>query len=290
MVEQLELYSLPLFGVLLIADFGLRWTGTARAYALNDSLCSVAMGLAYAAMSALVRTSALLALAAVHSIAPFRFALDAGAMTWVGAYLAVDLAFYWFHRTIHEVRIGWAAHVNHHSSQHYNYATALRQSVVEPILEPFFMAPVVLLGFHPIMVLTCLAANFIYQFWPHTEIVGALRPLGAILVTPSHHRVHHATNVQYLDKNYGGTFIVWDKLFGTFEPEVEQPTFGITHQLDTHNPVRATFHEWIAIAGDLSRAGTAREVLGYLLRPPGWSPNGPGQTSRERQARALGER
>ena len=286
MIEAIETYSLPFFAVLLVGDLTLRALGFARAYDLRDSLCSATMGAFYAVTSVLVRVPALLALSWLSTWALFSFGADDGPVVWIAAYVLVDFAFYWFHRTVHEVRLGWAAHVNHHSSQHYNYATALRQSFVEPFIEPFFLAPVVLLGFEPVLVVACLALNFVYQFWPHTELGGQLATMGRFLVTPSHHRVHHAANVQYLDKNYGGTLIVWDKLFGTFEPEREKPAFGITHNIGTHNPVRATLHEWISIARDLATSKNLREVGGYLFQPPGWAPEGPGQTSRERQRNA----
>jgi sterol desaturase/sphingolipid hydroxylase (fatty acid hydroxylase superfamily) len=243
------------------------------------------MGALYALVSSGVRGGVLIAFAALHEYAPFDIGTDDGPAAWLGAYLAVDFAFYWFHRTIHEVRIGWAAHVNHHSSRHYNYATAFRQSLFEPLIEPFFMAPLVLVGFEPLLVVTCLALNFVYQFWPHTELFAGGGPLGAVFVTPSHHRVHHAANVQYLDKNYGGTLIVWDRLFGTFEPELEPCRFGITRDIATHNPIKATFHEWSALVHDLMSSHDMGQVFGYALRPPGWSPTDASQTSRARQKR-----
>ncbi len=286
MVETIEQYSAPLFAVLLAADLALRSAGFAPAYSLRDSLCSVTMGVFYAVTSALVRAPALLLLFWLARFAPVQLGFDDGPLVWIAAYVAVDLAFYWYHRILHEVRLGWAAHVNHHSSRHFNYTTSLRQSFVEPFLEPLMLVPVVLVGFDPLLAVACLALNFVYQFWPHTELGGQLDSFGRIFVTPSHHRVHHAANVQYLDKNYGGTLIVWDKLFGTFEAEVEQPDFGITHNIETHNPLRATFHEWIAIARDLRRARNGREIMGFLLQPPGWDPSGSGQTSRERQRQA----
>jgi sterol desaturase/sphingolipid hydroxylase (fatty acid hydroxylase superfamily) len=286
-LDTIDSYALPIFFGLLAGDLILRSRGLARAYALPDSICSISMGVFYAVAAAAIRASVLTVFAALHRFAPFDFGLEDGPLTWVAAFVAVDFAFYCFHRTLHEVRVGWAAHVNHHSSTHYNYATAMRQSVFEPFIEPLFMAPLVLIGFDPVLVLACLAVNFAYQFWPHTELASGLEMMGRVLVTPSHHRVHHARNVQYLDKNYGGTLIIWDKLLGTFEPEREAPDYGITHNLTTHNPIRATFHEWIAIARDVAAAANLGARIGYLLRPPGWAPEGARETSRERQRRYL---
>jgi sterol desaturase/sphingolipid hydroxylase (fatty acid hydroxylase superfamily) len=288
-LDTIDSYAVTAFLVLLVVDIVVRSRGFARPYAPSDSLCSVTMGLFYAGSGTVIRATVLLAFGALHVRSPLHLGFDGGPVVWVAAFVGVDFAFYWFHRTLHEVRLGWAAHVNHHSSTHYNYATGLRQSVVEPFIEPLFMAPLVLIGFDPVLVLAALALNFVYQFWPHTEFIKGLDAMGTVFVTPSHHRVHHARNVEYLDKNYGGTFIVWDKLFGTFEPEREAPDYGITHNLTTHNPFRATFHEWAAIGRDLARAGSLSECAGYLLRPPGWTPDGSGQTSRERQRRYRAE-
>ncbi len=295
-LDTIDNLAVPAFFALLVVDVLVRRglsSPDVRPYDLADSLCSITMGLFYAGCGAAIRTSVLLGLGALHLRAPFQFSLGDGPAVWLAAFVGVDFAFYCFHRTLHEVRVGWAAHVNHHSSTHYNYATGLRQSVVEPLIEPIFMAPLVLLGFDPVLVLAALALNFAYQFWPHTEFGGRgglLGLAGKVLVTPSHHRVHHARNVPYLDKNYGGTFIVWDKLLGTFEAETEQPDYGITHNIETRNPVMATFHEWRAIVRDLRRADNLREMLGYLFRPPGWAPDGSGMTSRERQRRYRAER
>jgi sterol desaturase/sphingolipid hydroxylase (fatty acid hydroxylase superfamily) len=288
-LDTIDSYAVPAFFGLLAVDLLVRSRGAARAYSLPDSLCSITMGVFYAIVGAALRTSVLLVFTELHRFAPLQLGLDDGPAVWLAAFVAVDFAFYWFHRTLHEVRLGWAAHVNHHSSTHYNYATALRQSVFEPLFEPFFMAPLVLIGFEPLLVLAALALDFAYQFWPHTEFGKGLLTMGRWFVTPSHHRVHHARNVQYLDKNYGGTFIVWDKLFGTFEREVEAPDYGITHNLTTHNPLRATFHEWFSIARDVRAAHGLRARLGYMLCPPGWTPEGTGETSRERQKRYRAE-
>ncbi len=196
--------------------------------------------------------------------------------------MADDLAYYWLHRTGHRVRWFWASHVNHHSSQHYNLSTALRQTWTGFFTLSFaFRLPLVALGFEPGMVLTCAAFNLIYQFWIHTEAIDRLpRWFEALFNTPSHHRVHHATNPRYLDRNFAGTFIVWDRLFGTFEPEVagEAIRYGIVRQLGSFNPLRAAFHEWAAIIRDVSSAPWGSKSA-YLWREPGWSHDGSRETS-----------
>jgi sterol desaturase/sphingolipid hydroxylase (fatty acid hydroxylase superfamily) len=180
------------------------------------------------------------------------------------------------------VRLFWAAHVNHHSSQYFNLSTALRQPWFTPITGPIFWLPLALLGFPPAMILTAEAISLIYQFWIHTEVVKKLpRPIEWLFNTPSHHRVHHGKNVAYLDRNHGGVLIVWDRLFGTFAPEspADPVRYGITHDLGTFNPLRIATHEFAAIARDVLGATSARAALGYLFAPPGWSADGSSLTA-----------
>ncbi|WP_428028540.1 sterol desaturase family protein, partial [Altererythrobacter sp.] len=168
-----------------------------------------------------------------------------------------DLRYYWVHRFGHTIRWVWASHVNHHSSQHYNLSTALRQSWTGTFTFMLVMrAPLILIGFHPLMVLFCGALNLIYQFWIHTEAIVKLpRWFEAVMNTPSHHRVHHGRNARYLDANYAGTFIIWDRLFGTFVPEQadEKVQYGIVHNIGTFNPLRVAFHEWVGLFRDVFR-------------------------------------
>jgi len=202
----------------------------------------------------------------------------------LAAYLFVDFLFYWYHRAIHEVRVGWAAHVNHHSSKQYNVGTALRASFAEAWIEPVFMIPALLIGINPIMVIALLSLNHLYQYWLHTRHIGKLGPLEWVMNTPSNHRVHHGSNLQYCDRNYGGTFIIWDRLFGTYEVEDEEVVYGIRYQLETHNPIKATFHEWIALGRDIKASGSLKNALGHLFQPPGWAPGGKGELTRDLQA------
>jgi len=202
---------------------------------------------------------------------------------WGLLFLGDDLAYYWFHRLSHERRIWWAAHVNHHSSQHYNLTTALRQTWTGPLALTWIVwLPLPLLGFPPEMVLFQQGISLLYQFWIHTELIDRMpAPFEAVFNTPSHHRVHHATNPRYLDSNYAGILIIWDRLFGTYVPETaEDPCrYGIVRNLGSFNPLKIAFHEWLAIIRDLRGAHSRREILGYLFGPPGWRPNGHGRTS-----------
>lgn len=193
---------------------------------------------------------------------------------WVLMFFADDFVFYWFHRFAHEVRILWAGHVNHHSSQDFNYATALRQGWWEDLYKYIFWLGLPLLGFHPIMMFFMMQFNLIYQFFPHTEMVKKLGFLEYIFNTPSHHRVHHASDLMYLDKNYGGILIIWDRIFGTFQEETTEPHYGLTTNINTKNLLKIASHELIAVAKDVARAPKLSDKLKYLFYAPGWSHDG----------------
>ncbi|WP_374764593.1 sterol desaturase family protein [Yunchengibacter salinarum] len=210
---------------------------------------------------------------------------DLGHAWWVFllAFVLDDLAYYWIHRLGHRMRWMWAAHVIHHSSQHYNLSTALRQTWTGKLTPGFLIRwPLFLIGIEPVIVLFVAGLNLIYQFWIHTEAIRCMpRWFEAVMNTPSHHRVHHATNPRYLDANYAGVFIVWDKLFNTFEPERadDPPRYGLVRDIATFNPIRVAFHEWLGIFKDMASAESLKARLMFLLGPPGWTPDGSRQTS-----------
>lgn len=192
--------------------------------------------------------------------------------SWPILFFADDLAYYWFHRCHHEVRVLWASHVVHHSSRHYNLSTALRQTWTPMTALPFWL-PLAFAGFEPWMILLAQSWSLLYQFWLHTERVRRMpRWFEAVFNAPTHHRVHHGSNEQYLDRNHGGILIVWDRLFRSFEPERERVRYGLTKNITTHNPVRVAFHEYAAIWRDVRSARSFGERLGYVFRGPGWRP------------------
>ncbi len=216
---------------------------------------------------------------------------DLGLSIWVGliAFVLDDLRYYWYHRFAHTIRWVWAEHINHHSSQHYNLSTALRQSWTGVFTGKFvLLTPLVLLGVHPAFLVFIYGFNLVYQFWIHTEAIDKMPGWFEIVMnTPSHHRVHHATNPRYLDANYAGTLIVWDKMFGTFVPELkaEHPRYGIVKNIATFNPLKVAFHEWIAMFSDFTAPGLGfSERLQYLWRPPGWSHDGSRKSSKQLKA------
>jgi sterol desaturase/sphingolipid hydroxylase (fatty acid hydroxylase superfamily) len=185
------------------------------------------------------------------------------------AFFADDFSYYWFHRTSHECRFFWASHVVHHSSQHYNLSTALRQTWTGGFFSFVFWLWMPFAGFQPIMIFTMQAISLLYQFWIHTEFVSRLGAIELVMNTPSHHRVHHATNPQYIDRNHAGILIIWDRMFGSFEPEKQRCNYGLTTNINTFNPLRIAFHEWIAIGHDVRTARSWREGLVAVFGNPG---------------------
>ncbi|MBO9473153.1 sterol desaturase family protein [Shimia sp. R10_1] len=195
--------------------------------------------------------------------------------TWpwiVAAILLADLTYYWEHRIAHRVRLLWTQHAVHHSSRDYNIVTAIRFGPLESLWSFIAHIPMVLVGFSPDVVLGSVVLVLAYQTWLHTELIGKLGPLEWILNTPSHHRVHHGCDDKYIDKNYAGILIIWDRLFGSFQVEEERPRYGLTTDFDSQNPVKVWFSELPALWRDITRAKSGRELFGRLFGPPGWKP------------------
>ncbi len=277
--------AVPFFIVAILVE--LAWIaikGRGGRYETRDAVTSLIMGAGNVASGILLGFIAYGFFMVLWEITP----LDLGT-SWLIVticFVLDDLRYYWVHRFGHRIRWVWASHVNHHSSQHYNLTTALRQTWTGTFTFMMVVrAPLILLGFHPAMVLFCGGINLIYQFWIHTEAIGKLpRWVETVMNTPSHHRAHHGRNARYLDCNYAGVFIIWDKIFGTFVPEQESDKvdYGLVHNLGSFNPVRVAFHEWIGIYKDVTQRGlTMQERFMYAVAPPGWSHDGSRKSSEE---------
>jgi sterol desaturase/sphingolipid hydroxylase (fatty acid hydroxylase superfamily) len=209
--------------------------------------------------------------------------------SWAVLFVGLEFCYYWYHRCAHRIRWFWASHAVHHSPNTFTLAAAYRLSWTGRITGALlFFLPLAWIGFPPQMIAAAYALNLLYQFWIHAEWIPKLGPLGGILNTPSAHRVHHASDAEYLDANYGGVLMVFDRLFGTYVPQRDDlpPRYGLVVPLRSHNPVRIAFFQWVGIVHDLRRARSLREVLGYLFGPPGWAPDGPGETTEVIRARA----
>ncbi len=288
MVDLVHL-AIPAFVALMVFEAVLgavRANDEAKGYAPRDTAASLTMGVGNVVANLATKG---LTLGFFYALYEMRWVeLGTGASVFLLALVVDDFAYYWYHRLSHEVRFFWAAHVTHHSSQHYNLSTALRQTWTGWFTHLFIYWPLPLLGFDPMLLLSASSVSLVYQFWIHTEYIDRLpRWFEAVFNTPSHHRVHHGTNPEYLDRNHAGILIVWDRLFGTFEPERAKASYGLTRNLKTYNPVTIAFHEWAAMARDVWHARSWRERLGYVCAPPGWRPDGTGATARTLRAAAA---
>jgi len=264
--------AIPVFFVLIGVEL---WVGKRRGqqlYRLNDSLNDLSCGILQRLAMLLCAVFLFAGYLAIHE----RFALAAlpsdSAAVWIACFIGVDFLYYWYHRLSHEINFMWAAHVVHHQSEEYNLTVALRQSALQPFHSMVFYWPLALIGFPPAIFAGCSAINTLYQFWIHTRTIGRLGPLESVLMTPSHHRVHHGRNPIYLDRNHGGTFILWDKLFGTFQLEEEEVAYGVTKPLATWNPLWANFDYWFDLFRLASRSSSFVDRVRVFFASPGWRP------------------
>ncbi|GAA2748237.1 sterol desaturase family protein [Kitasatospora cinereorecta] len=272
-LPDVVLWSIPAFVLLTVVEmvsYRFHPDDEEQGYAAKDTATSLGMGLGSLFFDAGWKIPIALAYSALYELTPLRVPV----LWWTVPLmlLAQDFCYYWQHRGHHVVRILWASHVVHHSSRHYNLSTALRQPWTGATSWVFYV-PMVLAGVHPAALAFCSSVNLVYQFWIHTERIDRLaRPIEYVLNTPSHHRVHHASQGGYLDRNFGGILILFDRMFGSFTPETDRPVFGLTKNITTHNPLRVATHEYAAIARDVAGARTWGDRVRHLTKGPGWQP------------------
>ncbi|MEV0648594.1 sterol desaturase family protein [Phytomonospora sp. NPDC050363] len=272
-LPDVVLWSIPAFVLLTIVEiisFRIHPDDDEAGYETKDTAASLSMGLGSVFFDLLWKIPIVAVLTGFYALTPARIPLEW--WTFPLILLAQDFFYYWSHRGHHVIRVLWACHVVHHSSRRFNLSTALRQPWTS-LTSWIFYVPMVLAGVSPAVLAFCSSVNLVYQFWIHTERVDRLpRPFEFLLNTPSHHRVHHASQGGYLDRNFGGILIVWDRMFGSFAPEVERPVYGLTKNIETYNPLRVATHEYVSITRDVVGAANWRDRLGYLFRGPGWRP------------------
>ncbi|MFD2245489.1 sterol desaturase family protein [Pontibacter ruber] len=236
-------------------------------YEGKDFLAALAIGGGSAALGALLKVSLFSIALVVYNMVPW--AIPRSWWGFVVCFVVIDFCRYWAHRLAHEQRFWWATHVTHHSSTKMNFAVSFRTGWTNHIKFVFFF-PVPLLGIDPFTFFVCHQVAVLYQFWVHTELIGRLpTPVEYVFVTPSHHRVHHGSNAKYIDKNYGSSLIIWDRMFGTFQQEEEKPVYGLTTPVTSYNPFYLVFHEWVAIWQDLRHVRSVKEAYQVLFKPPG---------------------
>ena len=274
-------FAIPVFVALIIIEVVINAKKNLNLYKFKDSSANITMGLGSVVIGLLTKTFAFFVFLWIYQ---FRlFEIPNTRWMWGLLLLADDVTFYWYHRLAHQIRFFWAAHVQHHSSEHMNFSVALRQSWGEPFIKFLFYIWLPFIGFNPVYILIMQAISLVYQFFPHTKLVGKLGPIEWIFNTPSHHRVHHATQVQYLDKNHAGILIIWDRMFGTFQKEIEVPIYGITENINSFSPLKIASHEYISLWQDMRRSKKLSDKIKYLINPPGWSHDGENRTSKELQ-------
>ena len=269
---DITLKFLPFFLISIAIEvfWILRWKK--QKYPMGESLTSLAIAVGHriSKLIPIVPTAALMTFAWEHRISTL--SLD----NWwnvVLLFIGLEFMYYWYHRASHRIRWFWATHIVHHSPEYFNFSAAYRLGWTGVISGTgLFFVPLVWLGFQPIAVTTALALNLIYQFWIHTELIPKLGILEWFLNTPSHHRVHHASNSAYIDRNYGGVLIIFDRLFGTFAAEEvsNPPVYGLTHPIKSNNPFKVALNEWIEISKDITSANSWSERFCYLFAPPEW--------------------
>jgi len=271
--------AVPFFLALILAEFIYGIIRGRNTYRLNDTINSLSMG-SLSSLSGLmiVGGSALIYEFVVNAFALTQLSADS-TLVWIATFIFYDLAYYWKHRLGHEVALFWGSHVSHHQSEDYNLGTALRQTSIDfhgfVFLIPFFIA-----GVPGEVLVATVSLNLIYQFWVHTQHVPALGPIEWIMVTPSNHRVHHARNDQYVDKNYGGVFIIWDRIFGTYQDELaEEPAvYGLRKPLNSWNPLWANTHVYWRLLVDFVKIKGIKNKTQLLFKRPGWLPEGYAKT------------
>lgn len=272
--------AIPFFFLLMAVEWLAATLLERDVYRLNDVVGNLQTGILQQVLGIFSKVLVFGAYVAVYQWGRLIDMEPAGWAVWISCFLLVDHQYYWFHRISHEVNLPWGAHIVHHSSEEYNLAVALRQGSFQPLFGWVFNLPLALLGFPPLVFLACSAINTLYQFWIHTRLIGKLGFLELFLNTPSHHRVHHGCDDKYLDRNYAGTFIVWDRLYGTFQEEEEEPTYGVTKPLASWNPLWANLHYYADLVEMSRRAPSFGEKLKVWFKGPAWKPDwapeGPG--------------
>ncbi|GHJ46240.1 C-5 sterol desaturase [Catellatospora sp. TT07R-123] len=266
------LYSVPLFILLMVLERVSYWfhpDSDEVGYGGKDTATSLSMGLGSLGWDVLWGLGTAVVTSAVFLATPLRIEFHWWALPLF--LIAQDFCYYWSHRGHHMIRVLWASHVVHHSAQTFNLSTALRQSWTG-FTGFLFYLPLAAVGVDPRITAFCGGINLVYQFWIHTERIDKMwRPFEFVFNTPSHHRVHHASQGGYLDRNFAGMLIIWDRMFGSFAPETERPVYGLTTNIATHNPLRVAYHEYAAIVRDL-RTRRVWHWPATLLRGPGWAP------------------
>jgi sterol desaturase/sphingolipid hydroxylase (fatty acid hydroxylase superfamily) len=288
--DDLIYYFLPIFFLALALEWRHNRKKNLDLFEAGDTKASLWMMFFVSFVDLAPKLLAFVAFYYLAPLSPLAEVVQRQWWAWVLLFFLDDFIYYWFHRLNHQVRLMWAGHVSHHSAIKMNFATALRQGVGERVHKYAFWLPLPLLGFDPLMIFTMMSLNLFYQYWLHTELIGRLPNwFELVFNTPSHHRVHHASNISYLDCNHGGVLIIWDRMFASFSKEVdsEKVKYGLTQNITSLRPIYVATHEYAAIMRDVARAERWKDKLGYLFLAPGWSHDGDDKRSKTLRASLL---
>jgi len=263
--------SIPIFFILIGIELVVERFSHRKLYSLPDAVANISCGITSQLSGLFMRVLAI----GVYELVYENFALftmDKTWLYWLGLFLLTDFTYYWAHRMSHEVNLFWGGHVVHHQSEEYNLSVALRQSSFQVVWTFAFSLPIALIGFDTVDFILISALNTLYQFWIHTEAIKKMGWFEYVFNTPSHHRVHHGRNPRYIDKNHAGSLIIWDKMFGTFEPEHEKPVYGITKPINSWNPVWANFNHYVTMVSEMKTIPSFKDKIRYMFSKPGWLP------------------
>lgn len=265
-LPNIILYAAPIMFAFVFLEWYLSYRDKKGYYDGKDTLAATIIGIGNLMISSTTKVITFGIILYFYNLTPLRVPL-----TWWSYILCLiwmDLMRYWSHRITHESRFWWATHVTHHNSEKYNLSVSFRLSWTQHPKIIFYI-PIALVGFHPVAFFICHQIEVLYQYWLHTEYIRKLHPaIEYFFTTPSHHRVHHGTNEKYLDKNYGSTLIIWDRLFGTFQAEEEQAYYGITTPVNSYNPIKLNFHEWVDIVRDFRKAKSLKQACQVTFGSP----------------------
>ncbi|MBX7258809.1 MAG: sterol desaturase family protein [Candidatus Hydrogenedentes bacterium] len=266
--------AVPVFFLLIGVELLVSWFARRANYRFNDSINDLSLGIIDQVGGAFLKSFVFVGYLYLYHHHRLFDIPNNSVLAWIACFLLYDLAYYWAHRASHEINIVWASHIPHHQSEEYNLSVALRQGLFQGCLFWIFYLPLGYIGFSPLLFIACAQLDTIYQFGIHTRTIGKLGPLEWFMNTPSHHRVHHGKNPKYIDKNHGGVLIIWDRLFGTFQAEEEEPLYGTATPLRSWNPVWANVHYWIDLARLAWNAPRTRDKFLVWFMKPAWRPEG----------------
>ncbi|MCH7403190.1 sterol desaturase family protein [Belliella kenyensis] len=264
--------AIPMYFLLMAIELIVLRFQKNPSYRMNDAITNINLGVVSQVTGVFLKILSI----GVYTFIFEKFAflsIPSTLWTFLLLFFLYDFCYYWAHRMSHEINLFWGGHVVHHSSEEYNLSVALRQSSTQTIWTFIFYLPLAIIGFDPIQLILVSGLNLLYQFWIHTEAIDRMGFLEKFMNTPSHHRVHHGRNPKYIDKNHGGTFIIFDKWFGTFQEEEEKPTYGITTPVNSWNPVWVNLSHYFNMKKELVQIKSWKNKLKYLFYKPGWLPD-----------------